>query len=208
MKHYVYKITEKITNEFYYGVRTCDCNPIDDPYMGSMITWKPNKNNLLKEILCEFNSRDAASEFESTVIKDNITHPLNKNYHTGQSLAFYGKSHYEETKIKVSKTMKNHWKDKTHPTKGTKISDEHKRKISPLGRTHSLETREKMIKTAMAIDRSSYNYKRVKIEYIPTGKIYDSIYRASKELGISRGKIHNDIRNTYKTKVELKFKLL
>jgi hypothetical protein len=50
--------------------------------MGSMVTWKPNKENLIKEILKDdFNSRDELMEYESNIIKENINNPLNRNYH-------------------------------------------------------------------------------------------------------------------------------
>jgi len=39
--HYVYKLKHKDTGEFYYGSRTCECNPELNDYMGSMTTWKP-----------------------------------------------------------------------------------------------------------------------------------------------------------------------
>lgn len=33
--HYVYKITNKNTNEYYIGMRSCIGEPLDDPYIGS-----------------------------------------------------------------------------------------------------------------------------------------------------------------------------
>lgn len=79
---YAYKVTDKTTNEFYYGSRSCYGNPNTDAYMGSMVTWKPNKKNLIKEIIKDdFNSRDELMQFESTIIKENINNPLNRNYH-------------------------------------------------------------------------------------------------------------------------------
>ena len=47
-RFYIYRIEEKFTKEFYWGSRTCKCVPKEDPYMGSMKTWKPNKENLIK----------------------------------------------------------------------------------------------------------------------------------------------------------------
>lgn len=82
MNHYVYKLTDKNTNEFYIGSRSCECTPIDDVYMGSMKSWNPMKENLVKEILkINFNSRESAINFESKIISDNIDNPLNRNYH-------------------------------------------------------------------------------------------------------------------------------
>jgi group I intron endonuclease len=210
MKHYVYKLIEISTNEFYYGVRSCKCNPIDDSYMGSMVTWKPNKDNLIKEIVSEFDSREDAINFESKLIEESIKHPLNKNYHTGAGLSFNGKAHSNETKQKVSNTMSGRNVGKNNPFYGRKHTAETIDKIveSQTGTTHSDETKRKMSESALSIDRSSYNYKRTKVQHIPTGKIYDSVYNASKDLGISRGKIHKDITSRTIDKNKLQFKLV
>ena len=50
MKHYVYKLEDKKTKEFYFGSRSCKCEIINDKYMGSPKTWKPNKDKLVKII--------------------------------------------------------------------------------------------------------------------------------------------------------------
>ena len=195
MKHYVYKLTEQITNEFYYGVRSCNCNPIEDSYVGSMVSWKPNKDNLIKEIVSEFESREEAVKFESNIITENIKHPLNRNYHTGMGMAFYGKSHSNETKEKTSNTMRGRNVGENNPFYGKKHTSETLKKISPLGRTHSDTTKQKMSETAINIDRSDYNLNRTKIQYIPTGEVFISIYAASKKLGTSRNRIRRHINN-------------
>jgi hypothetical protein len=200
MKHYVYKLTETKTNEFYYGVRTCDCSPIDDSYMGSMVAWKPNKDNLIKEIVSEFESREEALQFESMIIENNIKNPLNRNYHTGNTLAFYGKSHSIETKQKVSNTMSGKHVGKNNPFYGKKHTPETLKKISPLGRTHSEETKLKMSESASKIDRSEYKLKRKKVLHLESGKVYQSIYMAAKDLGMSR--------NTVRKYMDIKFKLV
>jgi hypothetical protein len=79
--HYTYLLTNELTGEFYYGSRTCKCNPIDDDYMGSMVTWKPNKEELLKEIIkYDFETRDDAIQHEIELIEHSITDVLNRNY--------------------------------------------------------------------------------------------------------------------------------
>lgn len=30
MKHYTYRLDNPITGEFYFGSRSCDCDPLDD----------------------------------------------------------------------------------------------------------------------------------------------------------------------------------
>ena len=210
MRHYVYKLTENKTNEFYYGVRTCKCNPIDDNYMGSMAVWKPNRDNLVKEILFEFETREKAAEFESKIIEENIKNPLNRNYFIPtKEVGFYGYSHSTETKQKVSNTMSGRHAGENNPFYGKKHSKTSLNKIkeSLLGKTHSDGTKKKMSESAKSIDRSNYNLKRRKVEHIPTGKIFNSIYEASKSLGVSRGKIHSHIVGSVNG-VDIQFKLL
>jgi hypothetical protein len=90
--HYVYKLTEESTGYFYYGSRTCRCKPVDDSYMGSMTTWKPNKNCLKKEIIkLDFENREDAITEESKLILENIKNPLNMNFHIPNK-GFYNKS--------------------------------------------------------------------------------------------------------------------
>lgn len=54
--NYVYKIVNTKTNEFYIGVRSCDCDIKEDKYMGSSSIWtklyiKEHIEVLLKEII-------------------------------------------------------------------------------------------------------------------------------------------------------------
>jgi group I intron endonuclease len=198
MKHYVYKLTEAKTKEFYYGVRTCDCNPIEDSYLGSMVAWKPNKDNLIKEIVSEFESREEAVTFESNIIMENIKHPLNRNYHTGMGMAFYGKSHSNETKEKTSNTMQGKHVGEKNPFYGKKHSLETLKKISPLGRNHSDDTKEKMSESASNLDRSEYKLKRKKVLHIESGVVYNSIYMAAKDLGMCRSTIRKYINDRFK----------
>lgn len=81
MYHYVYKLENYETGEYYFGSRTCRNHPSLDCYLGSMKVWKPEKKKLIKTIL-EYNfvNRDDAIEYEKNLIKDNINHPLNRNY--------------------------------------------------------------------------------------------------------------------------------
>jgi macrodomain Ter protein organizer (MatP/YcbG family) len=90
--HYVYKLTEESTGKFYYGSRSCRCEPINDSYMGSMFTWKPNKKLLKKEIIkTSFISREEAVIEEAKLISENIKNPLNMNFHIPNK-GFYNKS--------------------------------------------------------------------------------------------------------------------
>ena len=76
MYHYNYKITNTQTKEFYIGVRSCECEIENDPYMGSSSVWtkiyiKEHKDVLKKEILEVFKTRKLANAGE--VIEMSIT---------------------------------------------------------------------------------------------------------------------------------------
>jgi len=123
MYHYVYKIEDPVTKEFYFGSRTSVCLPIDDVfYKGSMKTWKPeDTSRLVKTILDEsFANRDEANLYEYDIIKLCIKDTLNRNYslpgpefHTvGKDCSrgkngFFGKTHSNETKKKQSHSGKD-----------------------------------------------------------------------------------------------------
>jgi hypothetical protein len=82
MYHYVYKLEHIETGEFYIGSRSSKKHPTLDPYLGSMKTWKPEKNKLKKYILSDiFKDRESAILFESEEISKNIKNILNRNYH-------------------------------------------------------------------------------------------------------------------------------
>jgi hypothetical protein len=106
MKHYVYRIDDPITGEFYIGSRSCKCKIEDDKYMGSYYTWKPeNVDRLVKTILkFNFRKRETATKYEIKLIKENINNKLNRNYHI-PSVGFHitGKTykHTKETREKI-----------------------------------------------------------------------------------------------------------
>jgi hypothetical protein len=80
MKHYVYKLTDTKTGEYYFGSRSHE-NPSTDTYMGSMRVWKP-ENKLVKKILKDdFETRDNAIEYEALMIENHINDELNRNYY-------------------------------------------------------------------------------------------------------------------------------
>ena len=79
---YVYKLEHVETKEFYFGSRTCNCLPeLDIKYLGSMITWKPDKTKLIKTIIKkDFNTYNQLIRYESNIIKKHINNSLNRNY--------------------------------------------------------------------------------------------------------------------------------
>jgi hypothetical protein len=112
VNHYVYGIYHKDTFEFYFGSRSCKGNVDKDiDYKGSMITWKPNKDQLIKKIIkSNFVSREEAILLEKELIKKNIKNPLNRNYNIpgkGFHSGFLNKTHSNETLAKISLSQNN-----------------------------------------------------------------------------------------------------
>jgi len=104
MKHYVYRLDDPITKEFYFGSRSCKCEIEDDDYMGSYLAWKPeDKSRLVKTILNDkFTSRESATQYESKTIKENIDNLLNRNYNIpNEGFHTLGYNHTEETREKI-----------------------------------------------------------------------------------------------------------
>ena len=105
MKHYVYKITDSKTGQYYFGSRSHK-NPKNDEYMGSMKRWTPeDENRLLKEIIRDdFKTRDDAIEYESDIIQEHIDDELNENYHIPiKGFSMYGVEFSKEHKNNISK---------------------------------------------------------------------------------------------------------
>ena len=166
MRHYTYKLTLPETGEYYIGVRSCKGEPLKDKYKGSMSTWKVNKLDLIKEIYCEFNSRDEANEWEQLAITICIDDKLNRNYHIPNvGFCNLGNKHSEETKNKLSKKMTDEQKYKlSEAAKLRKHSEETKAKISEssklrvgdkhhmFGKKHSDETKDKIKKSCVGIN--------------------------------------------------------
>jgi len=139
MRHYVYRLDDPITKEFYIGSRSCECEISDDYYMGSYVTWKPkDKTRLVKTIISEgFESRIIANECEYVIINKHINNPLNRNYHntknwciqgttrstewklqqsinqTGVNNSMYGKVHTEENRRKMRENAGRPWQGKS-----------------------------------------------------------------------------------------------
>jgi hypothetical protein len=145
MKHYVYKITDPITNEYYIGSRSCKCDITNDSYMGSYKTWKPiDKERLVKIILKDdFSNRNEAIDFEIELIKENIDNELNRNYYIPTigfctfgnkeiaskiSKANYGKRPWNYNKVGVY--SKDTIQKMSNSAKGRIFSDDTKIKIS------------------------------------------------------------------------------
>lgn len=178
MHHYVYRLLNNSTNEYYYGSRSSKLDPNLDTYMGSMKTWKPNKKELTKEIICTFETRLLANVFETNIIKQHINDPLNKNYSIpGPSFSYYG-------------------------IKGITRSEDHKKALSWKGRTHSEETKKKMSESAKGKKKKTPKPGRSVAQVNDDGIIiakYNSLILASKATGAGTGNICTAIKNKRKS---------
>lgn len=80
--HYVYRITNDATGEFYVGVRSSVVTPEEDPYLGSG-RWPTKmlreKVRLLKTIVAMFSTRSEAETFETQSIQVVSNDPLCRN---------------------------------------------------------------------------------------------------------------------------------
>jgi hypothetical protein len=170
MYHYTYKFTQPETGLYYIGVRTSECKPKEDSYTGSMCHWKlskEEKDNLIKEILFEYSSRDEAEFDESRLIEMYIKDPLNMNaYIPIKGFSFYGNSHTEDTRNKISNSNKNYYiNGNINAFKGKNHSEETRKMISEslsgenhpfFGKTHNEETKQKMSKSQSGENNAMY----------------------------------------------------
>lgn len=139
--HYTYIITNLINGKVYYGVRSCNCEPIYDiKYMGSGIAIKVaikkyGKENFKKEIDFIFDTRKQANLHEELVVDEDFVNRFDTyNLKTG-GLNGYGHKLSPEIRKYISEIQI-----------GRKHSEETKRKMSEtrMGRQCSIETRRKI----------------------------------------------------------------
>lgn len=165
---YVYRIDDPITKEFYIGSRGCNCVVLDDDYMGSMKSWKPDdKSRLLKTILkIGFNSMSDAIEYESGIIKENINHSLNRNYYIpNKGFHASGLKHSEKERKRKSESQKNrifsdeHCKNLSIARRKYEFSDNHKESIRK-SLTGYVQTEEHKRNTSLAKTNPSEETRR------------------------------------------------
>ena len=73
MNHYVYLIKDIITDKKYIGVRSCECDPFEDNYMGSSSVLKrTDYPNLKKDILSVFPDRTTALAVETLLVNEHF----------------------------------------------------------------------------------------------------------------------------------------
>lgn len=180
MFHYTY-ITRAKDGRYYIGVRSCECNPKEDSYMGSHTdtSYFPAR----KRILSTFDSREKALEHEIYLheLRDVAASSryANRAQQTSTGFSTFGVTPSLETKERISKALKGKIRDEEHrrklgeARKGKKLgplSEEHKKKIGKSGRgkTRNNETREKIREARLGTKRSEET--RKKLSDLHTGK--------------------------------------
>lgn len=110
MYHYVYKI-EFETGHIYIGVRSCECLPEKDPYLGSPYThktyWEEYEPN--KTIIKVLDTREEANQYEEVLIDWvwSINKEKSLNAHNqGYKFNNFGNKHSEKTRARLSELRK------------------------------------------------------------------------------------------------------
>jgi hypothetical protein len=217
MKHYLYKITNIETKQYYVGVRSHK-EPIIDTYMGSSSIWtkdwiKDNKDILIKEIIDDsFQTREDANIGEVELLQkcelDNFcinclykripSHLgvkqseewIAKRIHSGIEAPMYGKHHTEETKQKISNKLK-----------GREISQEAKEKIGNFhrGKIVSEETRKKQSETKkqkIASGEIKKTYKPIIVEDLKLGttEYFEGCKLFAEKYNLNYGSVKSSLR--------------
>lgn len=187
---YIYKTTNLVNNKIYIGQTIHD----DPKYLGGgrlikMAIEKYGRENFTKEILETCSKREDLSGREIYWIKK-----LNsRDPKIGYNMAEGGASFYvtEESKKKVSESLKGKYVGENSFRYGIKLTKEHKKIISEsnLGKKISDETRKKMSDSRMGITYSPETRKKMSDSHI--GKILTEEHK--KKIGDSLiGRNHSE----------------
>ena len=218
MKHYLYKITNIETNQYYIGVRS-NKDPNSDKYMGSSSIWtkewiKNNKELLKKEILNDsFLDRESANLAEVELLKqyedddlcinclyDIIPSHLGKKQSeewirkrikSGEQANMYGKHHSDETKERISNKLK-----------GRIISDETKEKIGNIHRNKVVsdeqkQKQSKIMKEKINSGEIKKSYKPIIVENIidNTTEYFEGCILFAEKYNLNYGSVKSSLRN-------------
>ena len=191
-KSYVYKITCKITGEFYFG---SSFRAKSDYYWGTGRKIKDRvalygKENFIKEILGEFDDRVDAHKKENQYIEKFRHDEKCLNIH----LDYHFETYSDETRAKIGAArLGKHRPDETR----AKISDALRGDKNPMyGKHHTEETRAKMSAAKLGEKAPWYgkhlsDETRAKISAVHRGKHLSEEHRAKLSAAL-RGKHHTE----------------
>lgn len=120
---YVYRVTNKKNGKYYIGLRSCNCDPYLDDYMGSgiLICKSIQKHGIEyfeKEILKIFNNRPEAALFEAVMVDEYVLlDPLCLNLKAGGEIETW---YSYETCKKISNSIKEAYRN--DPTYSLRVS--------------------------------------------------------------------------------------
>jgi len=178
---YVYKLTNRISGEFYYGVRWANKVPsyadLGIVYFSSSKTIKPKFNEFITEILAEFFNKNDAILFEQQLIKDswNVPGRLNKAYQGKSAIVIDNtrRKHTEEHKKKqANHGAKNGMFGRTRTTL----------EIDKANKTKSLRSKEENIKSYSRI-KSQTEIDKIKATRKPFIKVSRICDKKEMDLG-------------------------
>jgi len=205
MIHYVYKLTNPKTSEFYIGVRSCYGNITDDTYMGSMASWNVDKSTLVKTIIDDsFNTRSEANLMEIELLREHIDNPLNRNYHI-PSVGFccLGLKRSDEYKVRLSKLKKSQYMNNPKMLENNRIAQKNRWsdalrnewsvKMKSINSTD--DYRKKQIQSAISKTKPVLQFSKNE-EFI---REYRSINEAARELKIDKNCISRNCNGKYKS---------
>ena len=94
--HYVYKVTDEVTGEYYIGKRSCNCSPEEDNYFGSGIWIKEHgTKGLVREVVECKATRKELTKAELQLISKHRNDELCRNRTVGKwDFTVYGQKMY------------------------------------------------------------------------------------------------------------------
>lgn len=124
-------------------------------------------------------AKQTSTGFDTT--GSNVNHTSKHKKYLSESRKAYNKTYGNpgarevslETRLKLSEAGKNWYKHNVSKSKGRKLTEEHKKKINPIGRTHSEEAKGKIRETHC---QNACNHKGFKPWWYEVGGIRTEVY--------------------------------